>query len=333
MKKISIFILIVGIIGLGYYLLPDFSSPQTAIQSIQQPQNLDAEGGPAPLSLLSFAEKEFSGSDFRVGTVLDSNESYTRYYITYKSGSLKISGIMNVPRGSGPFPVLILNHGYIDPAVYTNGRGLKREQDYLARRGYVVIHPDYRNHADSDKDPDVDYNFRLGYMEDVINLIDAVQKSELSYFDKEHIGMLGHSMGGGVAQTVMVVRPELVDAFVLFAPVSSDYRDNFEKWTRSRVETAERIVATYGSPSDNPTFWESISPATFFENVSSPIMIHHGTEDESVPLEWSQHTYDLLLEHDKQVTFYIYNGEKHEFINQWPLVMDRTVNFFDDVLK
>jgi hypothetical protein len=28
---------------------------------------------------------------------------------------------------------VILNHGYIDPAIYTNGRGLKREQDYLAR--------------------------------------------------------------------------------------------------------------------------------------------------------------------------------------------------------
>ena len=29
---------------------------------------------------------------------------------------------MNVPRGTGPFPVLVLLHGYIDPAVYVTVR-------------------------------------------------------------------------------------------------------------------------------------------------------------------------------------------------------------------
>ncbi|MBU1027177.1 MAG: hypothetical protein KKA31_05540 [Candidatus Margulisbacteria bacterium] len=107
-----------------------------------------------PVSLPYLMEKDFDGRDLKLGKVLDKNKYYTRYYITYMSGNLKISGIMNVPAGKGPFPVLILNHGYINTKYYTNGRGLKREQDYLAKRGYVVIHPDYRNHAYSDKDPE-----------------------------------------------------------------------------------------------------------------------------------------------------------------------------------
>src|SRR3989338_1908776 len=90
------------------------------------------------LSLPSFATQEFMGSDLTIGSVLAQTNTYTRYYMTYKSGGLTISGIINIPHGDGPFPVLFLNHGFIDPAVYTNGRGLKREQDYLAQRGYIV---------------------------------------------------------------------------------------------------------------------------------------------------------------------------------------------------
>ncbi len=40
-----------------------------------------------------------------------------------------------MPLGKGPFPALVLAHGYIDPDIYVNGQGLMREQDYLARAG------------------------------------------------------------------------------------------------------------------------------------------------------------------------------------------------------
>lgn len=282
-----------------------------------------------PMSLPAFAKQEFDGRDFTVGRELADNEAYTRYYITYRSGELRISGIINVPKGEGPWPVLILNHGYIDPAVYTNGRGLKREQDYLARRGYVVIHPDYRNHAESDDDPETDRRFRLGYTEDVINAIHAVRAAQLPYADAERIGMLGHSMGGGIAWQIAVAQPDLVDAFVLFAPVSADARDNFEKWISRRPEVAQAIVATHGSPAENPAFWEAISPLTFFKDITAPVMIQHGAADESVPLAWSQSAAEALRAVGKDVTLHVYPGEPHEFIDAWPAVMERTAAFFD----
>jgi len=120
------------------------------------------ESSPHPVSLLALMKKTYKGRDFTMGQVLADMPAYTRHFITYKSGDLTISGIANIPKGNGPFPVIILNHGYIDPLIYTNGRGLKREQDYLARQGYFVVHPDYRNHAQSDEDPENDVNFRLG---------------------------------------------------------------------------------------------------------------------------------------------------------------------------
>ncbi len=285
------------------------------------------------VSLPQFMKRAFSGYDLKPGKILADSPAYTRYYMTYRSGGLTISGIMNVPKGKGPFPVLILDHGYINPTIYTNGRGLKREQDYLAKKGYVVIHPDYRNHADSDKDSLNGIRFRLGYAEDAINAVNAVQNSDLKYLDKKNIGMLGHSMGGGICLTIMVTHPDLVKAFVLFAPVSADARDNFYRWDVKRTDLAEKIEHAYGRPEDNPKFWDAISPMTFLNNVKAPILLHHGTDDESCPYPWSERLADSLKAHGKDLTFYSYPKEKHEFINLWPQVMERTTDFFDKYLR
>jgi len=293
-----------------------------------------------PVSLPYIMQKEFDGRDLKLVKMLARNKSYTRYYITYKSGELMMSGVMNVPIGKGPFPIIITNHGYINTKYYTTGRGLKREQDYLAKRGYVVLHPDYRNHAGSDKDPEVNLKLHIGYVEDVINAVYAVLNSDLKFIDKKNIGMLGHSLGGGIALSIMVTKPDLIKAYVLFAPMSSDYRDNFYRWILHRrepkfgpPETAMKIIQKYGSPEANPEFWDNISPKTFIDNIKAPILIHHGTADKSVPIEWSEKLVKDLKAHSKDVKFYAYPGEPHEFINKWPLVMKRTVEFFDAYLK
>lgn len=299
------------------------------------PPAIAAETTPHPVSLPALQQKTFDGREFALGKVLATTDTYTRYFVTYRSGELRISGIMNLPHGKGPFPLLVLNHGYIDPAVYTNGRGLKREQDYLARRGYAVVHPDYRNHAESDGDPESEERFRLGYTEDVINAVLAVQAatSTLPTVDASRVGMLGHSMGGGVTLNVLVVRPDLVDAAVLFAPVSADVRDNFERWTKRRPELAQRLVERYGSPTTSPQFWHDVSAVNFLDRVAAPVLVHHGTADESVPLAWSRRLEQRLRAAGADVTLQVYAGEPHEFTDAWPLVMRRTAAFFDSQLK
>jgi len=286
-----------------------------------------------PTSILGLANRDILGSDLKLGIVLDNNSAYTRYYVTYMSGELKISGIMNVPKGDGQFPVLFLNHGYIDPAIYTNGRGLKREQDYLARQGFIVIHSDYRNHAESDKDPDADVHFRLGYAEDVIAGIEAVKKSELTFFDKEKIGMLGHSMGGGVALQIMTAKPDLVDAVVIFAGVSGRAIDNYNRWMITRPATAEKIIQTFGSIETNPEFWANVSPINYLDRITAPVMIHHGTADADVPVEWSDELYEELQKAGKESYYHVYRDQPHEFTTSWNDVMQKTTQFFKQNLK
>ncbi len=313
---------------------PDIVSSERAPES----ESLSDEASPDyhPVSLPALMAATYDGHDFRVGRVLAETSNYTRYYITYESGEFTISGIMNVPKGTPPstgWPILFLNHGYIDPSIYTNGRGLKREQDYLASRGYAVIHADYRNHAESDDDPENEMRFRLGYTEDIINAIYAVRASELSYLDGERIGMLGHSMGGGVTLNVLVVAPDLVDAAVLFAPVSANYQRNYERWTRSDSEQGKRIIARYGTPEEAPEIWRGISAKNYFDRIRVPIQNHHGTADESVEIKWSDELDQWLDEAGKEHEYLVYPGEPHEFAAAWPTVMRRTLDFFDQYVK
>lgn len=85
-----------------------------------------------------------------MGAVLKETPAFTRYAIEYSSDGFTITGYMNVPSGSGPFPVVILNHGYYDPDRYQTGNGTLAAADFLARRGYLTIASDYRVYGGSE---------------------------------------------------------------------------------------------------------------------------------------------------------------------------------------
>jgi len=144
--------------------------------------------------------------------------------------------------------------------------------------------------------------------------------------------VLGRSMGGGVAYNVLVAAPGLVDAAVVYAPVSSDTVDNFDRWIRGdpdRNGLDQRIIRAYGSPQKNPAFWRGVSPRTFFDRITEPVLIHHGTSDESCPIRWSRKSHALLRRAGVDADLVVHPGEPHAFINAWPRSMRRTVRFFD----
>ncbi|UIX29054.1 alpha/beta hydrolase family protein [Streptomyces sp. GQFP] len=287
-----------------------------------------------PVSLPGLIQREHKGSGLKLGAVLARTSAYTSYEVTYEANGLTISGLMNIPAGKGPFPALVLAHGYIDPAIYTTGRGLNREQDLLARSGYVVLHTDYRNHADSDKDADNDRNLRLGYTEDVIGAAMALRSSGRPEIDTDRLGLLGRSMGGGVVYNTLVVAPGLFDAAVAFAPVSSRPEENIDQFQRPEGDPlVAEIESAHGTPEENPKFWREVSPVTYVDRVTDPLLIHHGTADTTCPIRWTRQTVAAFEKAGKDITLRTYQGEGHTFYPQWSRSMDTTMDFFERHLR
>lgn len=284
------------------------------------------------VSLPALMREDFPGGRIRRERLVLANEAYTRHEVTYPSGDVTVSGVLLRPRGKGPFPAVVLNHGYIEPSSYRSGQGLSREQDYLARAGFVVLHTDYRGHAGSDPASEQSRETRLGYTRDAINAVQTLKKE--TFVDPGGVAMLGRSMGGGVTLNALVAKPGLVRAAVVFAPVSSDFVDNFNRWTvAERPVAAAATYRRYGTPEQQPEFYRGLSARTYFDRITAPVLIHHGTQDESCPVAWSRTTQRLLQRAGVDSTLEIYRGEQHAFGPQWPLSMERTVRFLRRQLR
>jgi uncharacterized protein len=279
-----------------------------------------------PVSLPALMREEFRGSRIREQRVVGTTDAYTRSEVTYRSGDVTVSGVLLRPHGRGPFPGIVLNHGYIDPAIYVTGQGLAREQDWLARAGFAVLHTDYRGHAGSDPAGPLERETRIGYTRDAIHAVLALEREP--YVDPDRMAMLGRSMGGGVTLNALVAQPDLVEAAVVYASVSSRYLDNLRHFTqRNRPEAVEALFDRFGTPGESPRFYRELSSRTFFDRISDPVLMHHGTHDESCPFPWARTTQRLLERAGADSRLEVYRGEHHSFGPRWQDSIERTVQF------
>ncbi len=265
-------------------------------------------------------ERDYPGGEIEITGYWEETDAFTRSYISYPSDGLTISGMMVTPKGQGPFPVIILNHGYIPPAEYWTGADTYDASTYLASRGFLTISPDFRGWGRSDSGENI---FRTGLAIDVMNLISALPS--LPQADPERVGIWGHSMGGGAVSWTMAVDPR-VKASLLYAPVSANARD------RRRFGG--------GGPSgddplwrDDPAFLDKISPINYFDGVTGVVQIHQGDADSTTPPRWARAIRDALIAAGKPVEYFEYPGQGHALKGDaWRAFMQRTADFFAENL-
>lgn len=303
--------------------------------AIDEPAPEEEETLPAVthrLSLPAIMRREPYGSRPVVTLTELTNQAYTRQQVTYTSDGATVSGVLLRPAGTGPFPGIVLNHGYIEPSIYDPGQGMAREQDALARAGFVVLHTDYRGHAGSDAVRPFERESRLAYTRDAINAVASLEK--LPYVDGDRLAMMGRSMGGGVTMNALVTQPGLVDAAVIYASVSSAFLDNLDHFTvPNRPETARALYDRFGTPEQSPDFYAGLSARTYFDRITEPVLSLHGAADATCPPRWARQTQNLMQQAgvDSRLTFY--PGEDHAFYARWQDSMDLSIRFIREQFR
>lgn len=300
----------------------------------------------APFTIEGLRQQQFTGGDIQVGALLAEEATYRRYAISYPSDDLTITGILQLPIGDGPFPVIILNHGYYDRPAYFSGAGTWQQAGFLNQRGYLTIAPDYRSWGGSDSGLSL---FHTGLVRDVLNLIASLPS--LPEADASRVGLWGHSMGGGIGTKVLTVGGG-VKAAVLHAPNSANDADLIARWGAGCLSgqteladqcnpaevvppnTPQTVIDAYFATAASPEKMQQIAPIYHLAYVAVPVQIHIGTADGAglaeTPPDWAPRLHEALLAAGKESTLYTYEGQGHFFTGTaWTEMMSRTADFFD----
>ena len=296
-----------------------------------------------PMQIEAQRQTPYPGSQIVIEQELGPGEGYRRYIASYLSEGLKIYALLTIPNGEMPasgWPALVFNHGYIPPDEYRTTERYVAYVDSLARHDYIVFRIDYRGHDRSEGEATGAYG-HPGYTADVLNATAALKSFPQA--DPHRIGMWGHSMGGFLTLRAMVISPD-IRAGVIWAGMVASFRDFLGR--RRAVDgvtpTADPLrirgwrsewVLIYGSPQDNPGFWNSISANAYLSDISGPLQLHHGTSDDSVPLAYSEALYQQMIDYGQIVELYTYERDDHNLSNSFELAMTRTIEFFDRYLK
>lgn len=307
------------------------------------------EGGPSeskhPMEIEEMRRREYPGSTLVIEQTLSEKTNYKQFIASYKSEGLKIFGLLTIPKGETPkggWPAIIFNHGFIQPTQYVT---TQRYEDYVngfAKNGYVVFKPDYRGHGNSEGRADGNY-FSPRYTIDVLNALSSIK--QFKDVNPERIGMWGHSMGGNITMKNLVISKD-IKAAVIWAGVVGSYDDILNNWSRARRwrsstqehrhqgPSRQTFLDEFGSPEDNPDFWQSIDPYSFLGDISTPIQLHHGTGDTHVPISFSQNFEQVLNNEGKSVELFTYEGADHNLSGaSFNTAMRRSIDFFDKYLK
>ncbi|MBK8901061.1 MAG: alpha/beta fold hydrolase [Anaerolineaceae bacterium] len=326
---------------------PAAAAAATTVTAVPLP---DATPHPmAPYTIEGLRQRDYPGGAIEITSWMADADYFDKYAITYPSDGLTISGIMQIPKGEGPFPVIILNHGYHERESYFSGAGTWQQAEYLNYYGYLTIAPDYRSWGKSDVGPSF---FHTGLVADVLNLLAALPS--IPEADTSRVGMWGHSMGGGITTKVLTVTGG-VKAAVLHAPNSANDADLIARWgpgclpgqtelldcNPGEVIPADlpaEIQAAYLAAAQSPEMLQQIAPIYHLETVSAPVQIHIGLGDgaavEETPPDWAPALHAALQAAGKESTLFTYPDQGHFFNGpDWTTMMRRTVEFFDTYVK
>lgn len=303
--------------------VPPTATPTTIpTTEVPPPTTTPTPDAVAGLTIPDFRARQFGDGDITIGERWQRGTGYTSYRISYPADGLRLTGLVHIPDGDGPFPVIIANRGTIARDIYQPGMDSRAFADLMARNGFLVVAPDFRGYGGGDDGPNP---FYTGYYVDVLALIPQVQRLPMARPGK--IGMWGHSRGASVTIAALTITDQIAAA-VAYAPAPADLAADYER--RYRNSGGNPGSATWSfTPAQNPDGYRRISPLSYVDAVSAPVMLHHGTADTTVDAGASITLAETLRAAGKDVTLYLYEGAGHALqgaaYNQYA---ERTLQFF-----
>lgn len=320
-----IFILVVLLITIGVSLW---------LGKQEKTYNLTTTPTPAPTPLVQYSIKNLQNRQYQTSKiikekVIKEDQEFTSYIFSFQSDGKKITGQLNVPKGQGPFPVVVMLRGYADKEIYFTGLGTRKAAGELAKAGFITLAPDFLGFGGSDWETKDIIEARLEKPVTVLNLIQSI--SSLPMADTQNVFLWGHSNGGQIALTVLAVTGKSIPT-VLWAPVTRDFPQNVFDYVGELDDQGKMVMASISA------FLKSYDPQQFsvspnLVNINAPLQVHQGGSDPLVKKEWTDKFVEKMKGLGKQTSYYTYHLNDHNLTRDWDTVVARNVKFFKNHLK
>ncbi|MEZ0242082.1 MAG: alpha/beta hydrolase family protein [Sphingomonas sp.] len=232
--------------------------------------------------------------------------------VRYKArDGLEIRGYLTLPAGRDPknLPLIVMPHG--GPYV-RDELAFDLWAQYLASRGYAVLQPNFRGST----------GFGRAFVEKATGQWGRGMQDDLDdgvkwlagdgVIDPKRVCIMGASYGGYAAQWAAIRNPEIYRCAISFAGVSdlaSQLRFSRSSFIASRYfrNWRERIQGAKDFDLDQ------ISPLRLASRLTIPILIAHGTDDSTVPINQSRRLHSALQAAGRPHDYVEYKDEGHGF--------------------
>jgi len=234
------------------------------------------------------------------------------------------TGAINIPGGDGPFPIILMIRGYVDQEIYKTGVGTSSAAEVLAENGYITVAPDFLGYAQSDSESESVLETRFQTYVTILSLLKSLDQIEV--WDGKNLGIWAHSNGGQIALTTLAVTGRAIPT-TLWAPVTRPFPYNILYYT-DESEDEGRFIRQELGKFEKEYDAREYSFTTYLRGITAVMQIHQGTNDDAVPLNWSEEFSRALDEASVENELYIYSGADHNMRPKWDEVMAQDLEFF-----
>jgi len=209
-------------------------------------------------------------------------------------------------------PLIVMPHG--GPEAYD-----RIEFDWLAQffanEGYMVLQPQFRGSDGFGVDFRNAGHLQWGraMQHDISDGLAALVAS--GWVDPARVCIVGWSYGGYAALAGATLTPELYKCAVSVAGVS-DLPEMLSWERRAGIKAPSYIYwrSRIGDPATDPEQIKAVSPAQQAANVRAPVLLIHGSQDTTVPIEQSTIMERALKQAGKQVKLVRITGDDHSLV-------------------
>ena len=245
---------------------------------------------------------------------------------------LTIHGYLTVPKGVNPkkLPMIVFPHA---GPQWRNSWGFDEYVQFFANRGYAVLQVNFRGSTGYGK-----AFLRAGFkqwglkMQDDIS--DGVQWAvDQGVADPDRVAIFGWSYGGYAALCGMTFTPELYACGLELWGITN-YFTMYSAFPPHWKSYLKQIHDRWGDPVADSLQIAQTTPAFHVENIRSPLLVAHSTNDSRVRISQAEELVGALENHDKVYEYVVLKGVGHALTNQEKTVelMSRVESFLDQYL-